>query len=73
MQRSKEIKVGTEGGSNLPVVVGNCPSCESGPRSLILLDFVPNLRSPEHGNLYFKCLKCFTIVHKRVCEVTEED
>jgi len=73
MQKNNEILIGTEGGSNLPVVIGNCPSCNSGPRSLILLDFVPNLRMPEYGNLYLKCMKCFTITQKRVCEVTEED
>lgn len=73
MQRNKDIVIGTEGGSNLPVVVGNCPSCGSGPRSLVLLDFVPNLRNPEFGALYFKCVSCFSITQKKVSEVTEED
>lgn len=73
MQSNKGIVIGTEGGSNLPVVVGNCPSCSSGPRSLVLIDFVPNIRLPEYGTLYFKCIKCFNITQKRVCEVTEED
>ena len=71
MQRSDEIKICGEIGSNVPVVIGNCPHCGIGDRSLILIDFVPNGVHPEHSTIYFKCVACSTIAQKRVSDVTE--
>ena len=42
MERSKDIILGSEKGSSLPVVVGKCPSCGLGDRSLVLVDFKHN-------------------------------
>jgi len=71
MQNNKDIVIATERGSSLPVVLGNCPSCDSGDRSLVLIDFVPNGVQPEFSTVYFKCLCCMTVTQKRVCEVSE--
>lgn len=70
MQSNKGIVIATEGGSSLPVVLGNCPSCGNGDRTLVLIDFVPNGVSPEYSTIYFKCINCMSITQKRVCEVS---
>jgi len=71
MLPNNELRVCSELGSNVPVVIGNCPSCGSGDRSLILIDFVPNGLQPEHSTLYFKCISCTTITQKKIIEVAE--
>ena len=71
MQSENAIKIATEGGSSLPVVVGNCPSCGAGDRSMVLIDFVPNGHRPEHSTVYFKCLCCLSLTQKKVCDVAE--
>jgi hypothetical protein len=68
---SKPIVIATEMGSSLPVVVGDCPSCGVGERSMVLIDFVPNGYRPEHSTIYFKCVCCMTITQKKICEVSE--
>jgi hypothetical protein len=71
MQKSDSIKVGSELGSNLPVVVGKCPSCGTGDRSMVLIDFVPNGVNPEHSTIYFKCLCCMNITQRKICDVAK--
>ena len=72
MAVNNSIKIATEYGNDLPVVIGDCTSCGSGDRSLVLIDFVPNGHQPEYSTIYFKCLCCMNIIQKRVCEVAEE-
>jgi len=73
MQQSNElIRICSEVGSNVPVVIGHCPNCGSGDRSMVLIDFVPNGHQPEHSTLYIKCLVCTTITQKKIIEVAEE-
>ena len=72
MQNKDTIHIAVEGKSTLPVVLGNCPSCGSGERSLILIDFVPNGQRPKYSTVYFKCICCMSITQKKVCEVSEE-
>jgi len=71
MQSNKDIVIATEGGSSLPVVLGKCPSCGAGDRSMVLIDFVPNGAQPEYSTIYFKCISCMSITQKRVCDVSE--
>ena len=73
MQKNKDIVIANENGSSLPVVLGNCPSCGSGHRSLILTDFIQNAYNPERSSVFFTCLKCFNVIKRRVCDVAEED
>lgn len=56
----------------LPVIVGKCPKCNNGDRSLILTDFIPNPFKPENGALFIQCMCCNTMYKRRVFEVTEE-
>ena len=72
MQKSNDILIANEGGSTLPIVIGSCPSCGCGDRSLILIDFVPNPVNVESSTIYLKCIKCFSITQKRVCDVAEQ-
>ena len=74
MQRSdEEIKVCAEPGSNVPVVIGNCPRCGSGNRSLILTNFALNGRNPQASMVYFKCIACLSTIEKKIIEVSEDD
>jgi hypothetical protein len=72
MQSKNKILIGTERGSNFPVVVGSCPHCNIGNRSLILVDFVPNGFRPEYSMVYLKCIGCTSLLQKKVGEVTED-
>ena len=69
---SNELRVCSEIGSNVPVVIGTCAHCGMSDRSMILIDFVPNGYQPEHSTLYFKCIGCLTITQKKITEVTED-
>jgi hypothetical protein len=74
MQRSDEqIRVCAEAGSNVPVVVGNCPKCGSGNRSLVLTNFALNGRNPSASMVYFKCIACMSVIEKLITEVSEDD
>lgn len=43
---------------NIPVVIGECPKCHNGDRSLILVDFVSNPVHPNKSTIYVKCMQC---------------
>ena len=74
MQRSDEqIKVCSEIGSTVPVVIGNCPKCGSGDRSLILTNFALNGRNPQASMVYFKCIACLSVIEKKIMDVAEDD
>ena len=75
MQRSEEqqIRVCNEHGSNLPVVVGNCPKCGSGNRSLVLTNFALNGRNPRASMIYFKCVACMSTIEKLLIDVAEDN
>lgn len=71
-QRSNKIRVCTEAGSGVPVVVGDCPACEMGDRTLILLGYLPSFMGPAYNELFFKCVCCQEVTVRRICEVAEE-
>jgi hypothetical protein len=71
-QRSKKIRVCTEAGSTIPVIVGDCPACNIGDRTLILLGYLPSFMGPAHNELFFKCVCCQEMTVRRVFEVAEE-
>jgi len=74
MQRSDEqIRACAEVGSTVPVVVGNCPKCGSGNRSLVLTNFALNGRNPSASMVYFKCIVCLSTIEKLITEVSEDD
>ena len=60
------------GEGNLPVVIGDCPSCGNGDRSLILIDYVPNLKSDIDSIIYLKCLNCTDIIQRKIKDVAAE-
>ena len=73
MQRSDEqIRVCAEVGSNVPVVIGNCPKCGSGNRSLVLTNFAMNGINPSVSMVYFKCIACMSVIEKLITEVAED-
>jgi hypothetical protein len=73
MQRSDEqIRVCAEIGSNVPVVIGNCPKCGSGNRSLVLTNFALNGRNPQASMVYFKCIACLGTIEKLIIDVAED-
>jgi hypothetical protein len=73
MQKSDDIKVCAEPGSNVPVVIGSCPKCGSGNRSLVLTNFAMNGRNPQASMVYFKCIVCLSTIEKNILEVSEDD
>ena len=72
MQENKNIILASEKGSNLPVVVGSCPSCGLGTRSLVLVDYRHNKYFPDQGLINFQCIGCSNYIIKRVFEVSGE-
>lgn len=70
MQKSNTIIVVADG--SLPVVIGDCPSCGAGDRSLILIDYVPNLKNDIDSSVYLKCICCNTIHQRKVKDLVEE-
>jgi hypothetical protein len=73
MQKSDEhIRVCAEVGSSVPVVIGNCPKCGSGNRSLVLTNFALNGRNPQASMIYFKCIACLSVIEKLLIEVAED-
>ena len=72
-QSDDRIKVCNEGGSNLPIVVGNCPKCGSGNRSLVLTNFALNGLNPEASTVYFKCIACLSLIEKKIIDVAEDN
>jgi hypothetical protein len=60
------IVIGSEDGGKIPVVIGKCPSCGVGDRSLIIIDFI-KAKQPETENVvYLRCLCCDTILRRKV-------
>ena len=66
---SESIFVADENG--LPVIIGRCPSCKRGTRSLILVDFVPKAKA-NASSVYLRCLCCSSIHHRQIKDITEE-
>ena len=72
-QSDNKIRICAERGSNIPVVIGDCPNCGSGNRSLVLTNFALNGRNPQASMIYFKCVSCMSLIEKRIIEVSEDD
>jgi hypothetical protein len=69
MQKSNSIQIVGDG--SVPVVIGDCPSCGSGDRSMILIDYVPNMGNPENSMVYLRCMCCSSIHQRKIKEVAE--
>ena len=52
-------------------VVGECPSCQTGDRSLIITDFVQNFFSSTQSTVYMRCLACDTTYETTVSSLAE--
>ena len=70
-QNDKKIRVCSEAGSSIPVVVGSCPACNISDRALILLGYLPSFMGPAYNELFFKCMCCQEVAVRRVYEVAE--
>lgn len=68
-KRSKSIRVVNDMG--VMSVVGECPSCQRGDRSLVIIDFVPNYFSSISSTVYMKCLTCDTTYESQVSALAE--
>lgn len=65
-----EIFIGAEDGGRIPVVIGKCPGCGVGERSLIIIDFISNPKqSVTHNVVYLKCLCCDQVFQKKIIDV----
>ncbi|CAB5220929.1 hypothetical protein UFOVP247_58 [uncultured Caudovirales phage] len=67
MKAHGKIQIFLDG--NLPVIVGECPKCNSGDRGLVLVDFVNNPVSPDSSTVYLKCLCCTAVYQTNIKEV----
>ena len=56
---------------NIPVIVGNCPSCGLGDRTLILVDYVRNPRNEDRSTVYVKCVACTSVFQTNITEMTD--
>jgi hypothetical protein len=68
-KRSKPIRVVNDMG--VMSVVGECPSCCRGDRSLVIVDFVPNYFSSISSTVFMKCLTCDTTYESQVSTLAE--
>lgn len=68
-KRSKAIRVVNDMG--VMSVVGECPSCHRGDRSLIIVDFIPNYFSSISSTVYMKCITCDTTYESQVSALAE--
>ena len=68
-----DIKVCGEIGSNVPVVVGDCPHCGLGNRSLILMGMFMNELHPQLSKLFFTCVGCGVTTERNLTEVAAEE
>lgn len=55
---------------NLPIIVGDCPNCGVGDRSLILIDYVHNPKHEGMSTCYLKCVACTNVIQTNVKEVS---
>ena len=55
---------------SLPVVIGDCPRCGVGDRSLILIDYVHNPLHEDRSTVYIKCVACTQVFQTNITEVT---
>lgn len=68
-RKSKNIRVVTDMG--VMSVIGECPSCHRGERSLVIIDFVPNYFSSISSTVYMKCIACDTTYESQVSALAE--
>lgn len=54
---------------NIPIVIGKCPSCHAGDRSLILIDYVHNPHYEGKSTVYMKCMACFGVFQRTIREM----
>jgi len=52
-------------------VVGECPSCQTGERSLIITDFIQNFFSSTQSTVYMRCIACDTTYETTVSSLAE--
>lgn len=68
MTINKDITIAVD--NNVPIVHGECPKCRRGKRSMILIDFIPNVSDNKESTLYIKCVCCKTIYQTKVKNVS---
>lgn len=56
----------------LPILLGECPNCRRGDRSLIIVDFVPNKKHNTESTLYVECIACSSLYQSKVKHVAQE-
>lgn len=56
---------------NMPLIYGECVTCNHGKHSLILIDYVPHIK-PGESIVYLKCMVCATIHQTKVKAVSRE-
>jgi len=64
------ISVVTDRG--VPSIIGECPNCHSGDRSLIIADFVPNRLMPVESTVYITCIGCSSIFQTKTKHISKE-
>ena len=67
---SDNISVVTDKG--VPSIIGECPMCQRGTRSLIIADFVPNRLSPIESTVYIKCIACLSLYQTKTKDIAKE-
>lgn len=56
--------------NNVPVVFGECTNCNSGSRSLIIVDFVPSRLHNINSTVYLRCICCESVYQTNVRDVS---
>lgn len=74
-EKRKTLEIGSVSSAidrGVPVLVGDCPSCRRGERSLIIVDFVPNYLREIDSTVYIRCVCCSELYQTRVKYIAEE-
>lgn len=65
---SKDVVIVVD--NNVPVVKGQCQTCNSGDRSLVIVDFVPSRLHNVNSTVYIKCMCCNSVYQTKVKDVS---
>lgn len=70
-KNNKISKIVIEEEDDIPVLRGPCPRCNSGDKTLIIINFVKNTRNERLNIVKIKCISCLKEYYKYVAELTK--
>lgn len=57
---------------NMPMIIGECSKCQTGDRSLVIINYMKNNHGEHLNMVKIKCISCFKETYKYVNEITKK-